>query len=108
MVDWHSPAEIAHDAREVISPSALIRAIHLVRRRGLQQSHPRSFWPLPVSTHLFETLSCRVYMHTHRLSWEFCVSFDFDYGFFSGKRKFRWPLVTCLSLVTYRYSNARL
>ena len=23
MVDWHSPAEIAHDAREVISPSTL-------------------------------------------------------------------------------------
>ena len=56
MVDWHSPAEIARDAREVISSSTLMRAIHLVRRRGLQQSHPRSLWPLPVSTYLLETL----------------------------------------------------
>jgi len=24
--------------------------------------------------------------------WEFCVSFDFDYSFISGKRKYRWPL----------------
>jgi hypothetical protein len=31
MVDWHSPAEITRDAREVISPSTLIRAIHLTR-----------------------------------------------------------------------------
>ena len=57
MVDWHSPAEIVHDAREVNSPSTLIRAIHLVRRRGLHKSHPRSLWPLPVSTYLSETFS---------------------------------------------------
>jgi len=24
--------------------------------------------------------------------WEFCVSFNFDYSFISGKRKYRWPL----------------
>ncbi|KAH9956269.1 hypothetical protein BC827DRAFT_1139822 [Russula dissimulans] len=24
--------------------------------------------------------------------WEFCVSFDFDQSFISGKRKYRWPL----------------
>lgn len=26
-------------------------------------------------------------------SWEFCVSYDFDYAFLSRKRKYRWPLV---------------
>jgi len=50
MVDWHSPAEIARDAREVISPSTFIRAIHLIRCRGLHASRPRSLWPLLVST----------------------------------------------------------
>ena len=52
MVDWHSPTEIARDAREVISPSTLIPAIHLIRHRGLYQSHPHSLWSLHVSTSL--------------------------------------------------------
>lgn len=56
MVDWHSPAEIARDAREVIFPSTSRRATHMIPRRGLHQSHSRSLWPLPVSTYLSETL----------------------------------------------------
>ncbi|SRR6266851_4016025 len=47
-------------------------------------------------------------MPIYHLSWEFCVSFDFDYSFISGKRKYRWPLVACLfPLFRLRNSNVR-
>ena len=30
-------------------------------------------------------------------SWEYVVSLDFEWSFFSGKRKLRWPFVRFLS-----------
>lgn len=32
------------------------------------------------------------------LSWEFFTSLSFDWDFISGKKKFRWPLVSAISV----------
>lgn len=39
---------------------------------------------------------------TNYYSWEFATSLDFDYQFLTGKKSFRWPLVS--ELLDSRYT----
>ena len=36
-------------------------------------------------------------MLTQRYRWEFVTSLPFDWAYISGKKKFKWPLVSALS-----------
>ncbi|KAI9510316.1 hypothetical protein F5148DRAFT_1180575 [Russula earlei] len=71
MVDWHSPSQLARDARKLIL-LVLSPPIHLQA----------------------EAFSNLIHVLFGLYLWEFCISFDFDHSFISGKRKYRWPLVT--------------
>ena len=79
--------------------STLIHAVHLNQCRGLHTSHPCPLRHLHVRTSLTCRQPCRVCMLICPFSWEFCITLDFDYTFLSGKRKYRWPLVTCLCFI---------
>lgn len=94
MVDWHSPAQIARDSRELffstlpdtanslkIDVEAFSNLIHIV---------------FGLYLYVTSDQSCRIDVLIVLSSWEFCVSFNFDYSFISGKRKYRWPLVSRL------------
>ena len=42
------------------------------------------------------------------LSWEWFTSLDFDWQFLSGKRKFRWPMVTISRMLPSPSGNTHL
>ena len=70
--------------------------------RGLCQVHARFTWGLYVG---FWVSDLSQVLLTIYYSWEFATSLDFDYQFLTGKKSFRWPLVSeLLLLIHFTYS----
>ena len=89
MVDWHSPTQLARDARMSVSCPLDNRLVTIMQRL----SPTSSMFSLGfICERLLSSFPC-VPVFICQFSWEFCVSFQFDLSFISGKRKFRWPLV---------------
>lgn len=93
MVDWHSPAQLARDARMSVS--------RLPDRRIVNHSAEAFSNLIHVlfGLYLWASLVPCIRLLICQFSWEFCVSFQFDLSFISGKRKFRWPMVSVSSFL---------
>lgn len=93
MVDWNSPSQMANDAGMFGTPNVL---------DTLSKPH-RS-----VEYRNFIHVLAGIYMYVNRLfnhsqiiivnprcyaSWEFLVSFDFDWKFLTRELQFKWPMV---------------
>jgi hypothetical protein len=96
-MNWSSPQEIVRDAGEYHS-SCLCATPGLTCLRNIYKAPSCVVRSLCVSLVLPISALLQANASSVFHSWEFFISLPFDWQFFSGKKKFRWPLVTTPAL----------
>lgn len=105
MVDWQSPAEIAHDGGMLPVPKSTKIFNKTMPHQRLFLDLCMRYWGCICTRFRFPFPWCA---DSQRTSWEFVTSLDFDWQFISGVKKFRWPLVCLLSLFSKKEAHFSL